>query len=60
MKNKRTNVLSTIGIVLVILKLFNIISWSWWLILFPFYGLFVIVVGFAMFVLLVTLIRNKK
>lgn len=45
-----------LGIVFVVLKLLGVISWSWWLVLLPFYfGLAVVLVVFAVFTIGVTL-----
>lgn len=37
------SVLTFLGIVFVVLKLCNLITWSWWWVLFPFYFQFVLI-----------------
>lgn len=37
-KNTGLGCFGTIGVVLIILKLFNLITLSWWLVLLPIYG----------------------
>ena len=53
--NNDYNVLLTIQIVLVILKLFNLIEWSWWKVAIPTY----ISIGLAIFYIIVALIYEK-
>ena len=36
------NVFGLLGVAFVVLKLMEVIAWSWWLILLPFYGGFII------------------
>jgi hypothetical protein len=45
--------LSVLGIIFVVLKLVGVIDWSWWLVLLPFYGGFVLFLAAAVIVLLV-------
>ncbi len=47
MKNWGLNLVSLIGIILVLLKLTGYISWSWWIVTLPFWigGLFILFVG---------------
>ena len=47
MKNWGLNLISLIGIILVLLKLTGYISWSWWIVTLPFWigGLFILFVG---------------
>ncbi len=47
MKNWGLNLVSLIGILLVLLKLTGYISWSWWIVTLPFWigGLFILFVG---------------
>lgn len=53
--NNDYNILLTIQIVLVILKLFNLIEWSWWLVGIPTY----ISIGLAIFYIIVALIYES-
>ena len=53
--NSSYNALYTIQIVLVILKLFNLIEWSWWKVAIPTY----ISIGLAIFYIIVALIYEK-
>ena len=53
--NSSYNALYTIQIVLVILKLFNLIEWSWWKVAIPTY----ISLGLAIFYIIVALIYEK-
>jgi membrane-bound ClpP family serine protease len=39
------SVLSLLGVAFVVLKLIGVISWSWWLVLLPFYGVLVLMAG---------------
>ena len=43
-----TNGLGLIGIVFVILKLTHVIDWSWWYVTLPFWGGFVLMLGFLL------------
>ena len=47
MKNWGLNLVSLIGIILVLLKLTGYVSWSWWIVTLPFWigGLFILFVG---------------
>lgn len=47
MKNWGLNLISLIGIILVLLKLTGYISWSWWIVTLPFWtgGLLILFVG---------------
>ena len=49
------NILLTIQIVLVILKLFNLIEWSWWKVCIPIY----ISIGLSVFYIIIALIYEK-
>jgi hypothetical protein len=49
-------VLGLLGVVFVVLKLMGFLGWSWWLVTLPFYGAFVLVLGFALAALLGTLL----
>ena len=44
------NILGILGIVFIVLKLVGVISWSWWLILAPFYMPMLLVVVIAVVV----------
>ena len=44
-------VLSLIGLIFVAAKVFGFISWSWWLVLLPFYGLWALVFGIGLLIL---------
>ena len=48
MRNSEISSCSVLGIVFVVLKLCNVISWSWWLVLLPFYGIlaFILLLAF--------------
>lgn len=56
MKALITVTLSDIGLILVVLKLCNVINWSWWYVLIPFYApvlllvLFMLIVGIIAFI----------
>ena len=54
MENKFNNsgalILGLLGIAFIVLKLTNVISWSWWLVTLPFWG------GFALAVLVVIIL----
>lgn len=39
----KVGLFGTLGIVFTVLKLCNVITWSWWLVLLPFYGGLVLV-----------------
>jgi hypothetical protein len=58
MKINKTNttggisLLTLIGIIFVIFKLFNVIAWSWWWVLLPFYFPFILCFFIAMAMLL--------
>lgn len=43
--NSKFSVLPLLGVAFVVLKLLNVITWSWWLVTLPFWG------GFALLVL---------
>lgn len=50
-----------LGIILIItLKICNIITWSWWVILAPIWISFVIGIFFAIFVIIVLIIEHMK
>ena len=53
--NNDYNILLTIQIVLVMLKLFNLIEWSWWLVGIPIY----ISIGLSVFYIIIALIYEK-
>ena len=53
--NNDYNILLTTQIVLVVLKLFNLIEWSWWKVAIPTY----ISIGLAIFYIIVALIYEK-
>ena len=40
--------LTLLGIVFVTLKLCSVISWSWWLVLLPFYGMLAVILFLAL------------
>jgi uncharacterized membrane protein len=44
-------VLSLIGLIFVTAKVFGFISWPWWLVLLPFYGLWALVFGIGLLIL---------
>lgn len=54
--NNGYNILLTIQIVLLILKMFNLIDWSWWLVCIPIY----ISLSLTLFAILVILICRKR
>lgn len=41
----------TLGLVFIVLKLCHVIDWSWWWVLFPFWGFIVIIPVVLLFVL---------
>ncbi len=41
--NAGIGIFGLLGIIFVVLKLVGVIDWSWWLVLLPFYGGFVLV-----------------
>jgi len=49
--------LGLLGILFIALKLLGYITWSWWLVLLPFYGGLVLVIAFL---IIVFLISRKK
>jgi len=49
-------IFGVLGIVFVVLKLCHIITWSWWLVLLPFYISWVITIPFALIVLVIVVI----
>lgn len=50
--------LNILGVVFVTLKLCKIITWSWWLVLMPFYLVWAIIVLLFLFGYIVSLIRK--
>jgi hypothetical protein len=54
------DVLSVLGIVFIVLKLCNIIQWSWWWVLLPFWGGIAIVVPIGLIALLIVWASNVK
>ena len=44
MNSGSINTLGLLGVVFITLKLCKVISWSWWLVLLPFYGVFAILI----------------
>lgn len=49
-------VLGLLGIVFVVLKLTGFISWSWWLVTLPFWGVLALVLTFGSIYILIRLI----
>lgn len=45
----RLPILSTLGVVFIVLKLTGVIAWSWWLVLLPFYFWIAFLFGGAIF-----------
>jgi Na+-transporting methylmalonyl-CoA/oxaloacetate decarboxylase gamma subunit len=50
--------LSTLGVTFVILKLLNIINWSWWLVTLPFWGLDVLIIIIAIIAFIIQCIDD--
>jgi Flp pilus assembly protein TadB len=48
-----------LGIVFIVLKLTEVIDWSWWWVLAPFWGPFAIAIAFMIFALIVARIAKK-
>ena len=42
------NAFTALGIVFIVLKLLGAVTWSWWLVLLPFYGGFVVLFGLSL------------
>lgn len=55
-------ILISIGIVLSLLKLTRVITWSWWLVLIPFYSVTVLSIIFTILMVLigVSLVKEKN
>ena len=55
-------VLSILGIIFITLKLCNVITWSWWLVLLPFYaGLAILaVILLIAFICVISIVLHKK
>lgn len=55
--------LEALGLIFIVLKLTNVIDWSWWLVLLPIYGPFAFFILLVIFVLSLTFLfgsyRNK-
>ena len=45
--------LALLGVLFVGLKLAGYISWSWWLVLLPFYAIPAVILGFILFLLII-------
>lgn len=52
-------VLGLLGIVFVVLKLTNVIAWSWWYVTLPFWGGFALFAGIALIGGIMILIANS-
>jgi hypothetical protein len=51
--------LGLLGLIFITLKLLNIITWSWWLVLLPIYGPFVIAMAILIIVFTIVFIGAK-
>ena len=49
-----------LGIVFVVLKLVGVITWSWWLVLLPFYVGFLLLSGIALVYALILMIGSSR
>jgi hypothetical protein len=49
----KTSLLSVLGLIFLVLKLTEVINWSWWLVLLPFY----LVPGILLIILLIAFIK---
>lgn len=54
--------LSILTLIFITLKLMNIITWSWWLVLLPLYGvaLFMLIMSIISFIIYSVLTRKKR
>lgn len=52
--------LGVLGIVFVVLKLVGTIDWSWWLVLLPFYGAFVLIAGIFLGALVLSAVFDRQ
>ena len=43
--NKGLSFTTTLGLIFIVLKLCEVINWSWWLVLLPFYYLIILIFG---------------
>lgn len=59
MGDKGVGLFGVLGIVFTVLKLVGVISWSWWLVLLPFYGGMAILGIALLIVALVMYIKDK-
>lgn len=50
--------LTTIGLVLIILKLTGIIDWSWWVVTMPLWGGFVFFISIILFFVFIVWLKN--
>lgn len=57
--NRSITFLSLLGLAFIILKLVGVINWSWWLVLLPLYGEFVIAI-LILLILICILLRNVR
>ena len=60
MKNNGISFLSLLGITFIVLKLTNVIGWSWWLVLLPLYGGLVVFILFAIIYIYFRLNKDKE
>ncbi len=60
MKNNGISFLSLLGITFIVLKLTNVIYWSWWLVLLPLYGGLVCFLLFAIIYIYFRLNKGKE
>lgn len=57
--NNNYDILLTIQIVLIILKMFNLIDWSWWMVCIPIYISLALTVFYCLLIVIFHL-KNKK
>jgi hypothetical protein len=50
----RVGTLGLLGVAFVVLKLMEVIAWSWWLVLLPFYGGLLVILFFIILAALVS------
>jgi hypothetical protein len=50
----QVGIFGLLGIAFIVLKLMEVIAWSWWLVLLPFYGGLLVVLFFIIFAALVS------
>ena len=59
MGENRVGLFTVLGIIFTVLKLTGVISWSWWLVLLPFYGGIAVLGIILIIIALVMYIKDK-